>query len=66
MNVTIEQEEKLAHFIEIIAASRGKLNPWEQKFFDDQEKRYDEHGSKITLTGKQWSVLNSIYEKVTD
>lgn len=66
MNVTLEQEEKLAHILEEVGAQRSKLNPWEQTFFDDQVKRYDEHGSKITLTPKQWTVLNNIHEKATD
>ena len=66
MNLTLDQEEKLHHLMEEIAASRSKLNKWEAGFFEDQEKRYAEHGSQIFLSPKQWAVLNSLYEKVTE
>lgn len=66
MNLSLELDEKLAFMLSTISESRKTLTEWEQGFFDDQVKRYDEHGANIHLSPKQWAVINRMYDKVTD
>ena len=66
MNLTLEQEEKLQFTLDTIAEHRAVLNDWERGFFDDQVKRFEEHGAKMFLSPKQWAVLNKMYEKATE
>lgn len=65
MALTIEQEEKLVFMLDSIAEGRKELNSWEQGFFDDQVKRYEEFKSNMSLSPKQWVVVNKMYEKAT-
>lgn len=66
MNLTLDQEEKLRFQIAEISDNLKKLNEWERNFMQDQIKRYDEMGAKMFLSGKQMSVIQRIYEKVSD
>lgn len=66
MPLTDEEEKKFVFYIDTINASLGSLNDWERGFIADQVKRYEEFKSKINLSPKQWSVINKVYEKVTD
>lgn len=66
MTLTIEQEEKLRTYMATIAERRKSLSDWESSFFSDQEKRYEQYGSRIHLSPKQWAVLDRMYEKVTE
>lgn len=65
MNLSLELDEKLAFTLATIGENRKMLTEWEQGFFDDQVKRYDEWGARINMSPKQWSVLNRMYDKVT-
>lgn len=65
MVLNLEQEDKLNFYIEEIEANERKLNDWERMFFNDQVKRYAEHGAKMSLSPKQWAVLDKMYKKVT-
>lgn len=66
MPLTLEQEEKLSFYISEIETNLKVLNDWEKTFYQDQAKRYDEHGSKINISPKQWAVLEKIYAKATE
>lgn len=66
MNLSLELDEKLRFMLETIGESRKDLSEWEQGFYDDQAKRYDEYGARINLSPKQWAVLNRMYDKVTE
>lgn len=66
MNLSLELDEKLQFMLSEIGEQRKLLTEWEQGFFDDQVKRYDEHGARMYLSGKQWAVLERMYEKVAD
>lgn len=66
MPLTEDQEEK---FNVIVAESQDelkKLNDWERGFLKDQIERYEKYGAGLSLSPKQWNVLNKIHEKVTD
>ena len=66
MNLSLELDEKLQFMLSTIGESRKDLTDWERGFFDDQEKRYAEYGARISLSPKQWAVLNRMYDKVTE
>lgn len=65
MTITDEQEETLRLTLSVLDNERARLTRWELTFLDDQIKSYDEHGSEIRLSPKQWSILNRMYDKVT-
>lgn len=66
MTITDEQEEDLRLLLSVLDNERARLTRWELTFLDDQMKAYDEFGSEIRLSPKQWSILNRMYEKVTE
>lgn len=66
MNLTLDQEEKLRFMLADISENMKELTNWERDFMQDQIKRYDGHGAKMFLSGKQWAVIQKIYEKITD
>ncbi len=66
MSLTDEQEEKFRFVVHTLDDARKDLSEWERNFLDDQLKRYDQYGSKITLSPKQWAVLDKMYEKATN
>lgn len=66
MNLTLDQEEKLRFMIADISENLKELTDWERNFMQDQIKRYDEHGAKMFLSGKQMAVIEKIYNKITD
>lgn len=66
MNLSLELDEKLSFMLSTIGEHRKDLSEWEQGFFDDQIRRYDEYGAKINLSPKQWAVLNRMYDAVTE
>lgn len=65
MPLTHEQEQRLADMLDAIAHERGRLNDWEQKFFDDHVARYEQYKSAMSLSPKQWARLEEMYEKIT-
>lgn len=66
MTITDEQEEGLRLTLSVLDNERARLSRWELGFLDDQIKAYDEHGSEIRMSPKQWNILNRMYEKVTE
>lgn len=64
MALTDDQEQRLADILDTLMAARSKLSQWEQGFLDDQVKRYDQYKSAITLSPKQWGVLDRMLDKV--
>lgn len=66
MSLTLEQEEKVRFTLDTIAEHRAQLNDWERGFFDDQVKRFEEFGARMTLTPKQWAILDKMYQKATE
>lgn len=65
MTLTLEQEEKLNFIFEELEENRKRLSEWETGFLNDQIKRYEEHQAKMSLSPKQWTVLDRMYQKVT-
>lgn len=44
---------------------QSQLRDRELQFVKDQARRFEEYGSEMFLSDKQWSWLESIYEKQT-
>ena len=65
MALTMEEEALFTHIVREITDNKNCLNAWELGFFEDQVKRHDEWGPKMTLTPRQWNVLNKMHEKAT-
>lgn len=66
MNLTLDQEEKLRYMLAEIGDAMGSLTKWEQDFMQDQIKRYDKLGATMFLSGKQWAIIDRVYEKISD
>jgi hypothetical protein len=64
MNITLEQEEKLSLALNEIDESKSKLNDWEKGFYEDMAARYQEWGARISLSPKQWAVIERMLDKV--
>lgn len=65
MNLTLDQEEKLRYMLAELGDNLEALTTWERNFVQDQIKRYDELGSRMFMSGKQWACLVKIHEKST-
>lgn len=60
MSLSENEKTMLNDLIERCHAQWDTLNDWEKGFMTDQEKRYEEHGSEIRLSPKQWAMLSKI------
>lgn len=66
MAITQDQETMLTDVITRAQASDGVLNDWESNFMNDQAKRYEEHGSKLNMSPKQWGTIERIEDVLTN
>jgi len=66
MSLTDEQEEKFLFWIDEIKNNLSRLNDWERGFIKDQLERYEKYKSGISMSPKQWAVMEKMYTKVTD
>ncbi len=42
-----------------------ELTEWEQRFVDDMTDKYERRGRSLTVSDKQWDVLDRIRDKST-
>lgn len=42
----------------------ARLSPWETGFVADQRKSFEEFGSAMHLSGRQWGVLKRVANKI--
>lgn len=66
MSLTQEEEERLHNLLQTLEGCTKALSDWERNFLADQSNRYQQYGSKIFMSPKQWAVLQRMYEKVTE
>lgn len=64
MPISEEQVSWLETFFAQCDTNAGKLSQWETNFVNDQKTRYTEHGAAISMSPKQWNVLNKIDAKI--
>lgn len=67
MALTDEKEQELRLIIACLDSdeARKEMNDWERNFVADQTKRYDQWGSNVNLSPKQWAALEKIHLKIT-
>lgn len=58
-----DEHGRVEEILRATAEIRGKLNNWERSFLDDIEKQFDELGSQMRLSPKQWKSLEQINDK---
>jgi len=59
-----DQSEWLQKFLDACEAQHDKISKWETDFVADQRTRWEEYGSDIRVSDKQWNVIRKIGEKV--
>ena len=64
MTLSEDLEEKFRHAIHTLDDHKNLLSEWERTFLADQLKRYDEYGSNVRLSPKQWAIIDRMMEKV--
>ena len=50
--------------LEVVAEDRKKLSAWEQKFMADIQERYTKYGDRISMSEKQWTIVDKIFNKL--
>lgn len=55
-----DERSTLVDIIERCHNGWDLLNDWEKGFVGDQIKRYEEYGSDIRLSPKQWEMMRKI------
>lgn len=63
MSLTDEEENRLVHLLSALEENSKLLSDWERSFVADQVKRFEEYKSNIRLSGKQWAVLQRVYDE---
>lgn len=63
MALSEDQVERLEHILATLGEMKSKMNARSREFFEDQEKRYDEYGSDMRLSEKQWAWLENLMEQ---
>lgn len=61
--------EELEHLMEILSADEeghGFLTEWEKDFIDQTRERYKQYGDRISVSEKQWAILERIYAKIME
>lgn len=75
MALTQDQEEKIGDILEVARIQPALLNDFQHSFlFGDERSRtkgfksieesFEEFGSKMFVSDKQWKILNEIAEKL--
>ena len=64
MALSDDQETKLVAILEACEDQIQHLNDWERNFLADQQERYQKYKSQMSLTAKQWTILDKMMEKV--
>lgn len=66
MALTQDEVARLEEIIAAVGAIRGRLRDgpadgWsDRRFFDDIERRYDEEGADLFISGKMWKILERL------
>lgn len=40
------------------------VTEWEQGFISDQAERYEQYGTGMRISDKQWAIIDRVYDKV--
>ena len=64
MALTENEDQYLQRVLELYDEDRNKVTQWERNFMDDQVKRYEEGGEGISMSPKQWMIIQRIADKL--
>lgn len=64
MALSEDQTKWLDDFFVLCDVGEDRLSQWERNFVRDQRERYEEHGAAISMSPKQWAILNKIDAKL--
>lgn len=66
MAINEDQEETLQYiFDHMNKGTAGVMTDWERSFMEDQKTRYDEYGTDIRFSPKQWAIIERIESALT-
>lgn len=57
MALSPTEEEWLEGFLAHVAEHGRRMSQWAKGFIGDQQSRYEEFGSDMSLSTKQWNIL---------
>ena len=60
-----EDRKRLDWILSKAQSAPEGLSEWEQGFADDMTERLERHGDRLTVSERQWEVLERIREKAT-
>lgn len=60
--MTEEQEDRLIDVLQ--HTEHERLTSWERDRLVEWGNSYEKHGAMLTLSPKQWAIIDKIYEKI--
>ena len=60
MALSEREDEYLQNVLNAAGEDMAQFNDWERGFLQDQQERYDEYGTDIWMSEKQWGVIDKI------
>jgi hypothetical protein len=64
MSLSENESDYLQRVLDAYNEDRKKCSEWERGFMDDQVKRWEEHGSGIRMSPKQWTIIGRVADKL--
>lgn len=63
-NFNQERAVECKRLVDEIADFLDELNPYEEKWLEDFNDRYDRHGEDTIVTDNQYTWLQTLYERI--
>lgn len=63
MALSLEQEERLRDLLINLEPEAKAMKDHERGFVEDQIKRFEQYGSRVFISPKQWGWLDALHEK---
>lgn len=58
------QIEWLSDNLPLVQENEEELSDWERSFMSDQFARFEQYGSDMSLSAKQWAVIFRVADKL--
>jgi hypothetical protein len=63
MALTDDEHDRLIEILRGLSEAMSRMRPKDRDFVEEQQKRYDEAGTEMWLSRRQWEWLESLYER---
>lgn len=63
MSLSSEQNDRLTEILQVLGAEIESITGNSRSFVEDQIKRHAQYGEETRMSPKQWSWLESLYER---